>query len=129
MNINSIVVYYDGWCPLCRKFKRRIEKLDMLKSIIFVSIRDVEYIRELDIPLEKLETEMHVKMPNGKILSGYDSITAVFGRIPLLCWLWVPMKFFKWIGAGDKLYRTIASQRIIIPTGNCIVQCKVDFRK
>ncbi len=129
MKINSIVVYYDGWCPLCKKFKKRIKKMDMLKSIIFVSFRDFEYIRELAIPLEKLEKEMHTKMPDGKILSGYDSITAIFGRIPFLCWLWFPMKILKWAGAGDKIYKFIADRRIIIPTGNCTKQCKINIGK
>ena len=85
----------------------------------FVTFREPSIIAELNIPLEKLEKEMHIRKPNGQILRGYDAICSLFSRIPFLVWLWPFMKVLKFLGIGNIMYNFIASRRLIIPTGNC----------
>ena len=119
MNNAKIDVYYDSWCPICTKYKKRLERMDVLNKLNFVTFREPSIIAELNIPLEKLEKEMHIRKPNGQILRGYDAICSLFSRIPFLVWLWPFMKVLKFLGVGNIIYNFIASRRLIIPTGNC----------
>ena len=119
MSSKKIDVYYDSWCPICKKFRNRLERMDVFNKLNFVTFRDSSISLKLNIPLENLEKEMHIKLPNEKIVSGYDAICILFSKVPLLAWTWPFMKVFKILGLGNMIYNFIASRRIIIPTGNC----------
>ncbi|WP_100330725.1 thiol-disulfide oxidoreductase DCC family protein [Bacillus xiapuensis] len=119
MRRRSLTIFYDSWCPICSKFKKRIESMDTFGLFNFVSFREHENIKMLNVSMGKLEKEMHVLKANGEILSGFDAICAVFARVPFLFWLWPVFKLLKLLGIGDFIYDFIASRRLIIPTGNC----------
>lgn len=63
--MNNLVIFYDGWCPICKNVKKNIQKFDWFKNISFISIRDPI---AFDIPIEKLVSEMHcINEKNGKV--------------------------------------------------------------
>mgnify|MGYP000943722832 CR=1 FL=1 len=116
--MSKIIVLYDSWCPLCVSMKENIQRLNWLRLIEFQTIRDDSRI--INIPIQKLEKEMHcIKINNGKIATGIDAIASIIARIPLLTIFYIPIKLSSYFGFGHYVYNYIASTRKIVPIGNC----------
>lgn len=116
---NNIIVFYDSWCPICKRVKSNIEKLDWLNQVKLISIRS-EDIRHLEIPLKELEKSMYcIYSKNNRIVSGIDAIAAIVIRLPLLSPLWPFIKLSSILGLGQKIYGYIARTRRIVPVNNC----------
>lgn len=89
--MSKIIVLYDSWCPLCVSMKENIQRLNWLRLIEFQTIRDDSRI--INIPIQKLEKEMHcININNGKIATGIDAIASIIARIPLLTIFYIPIK-------------------------------------
>lgn len=113
-------IYYDGWCPLCSGVKNRIERLDWLGLIRFVSIRADGTAESLGIPSAVLERRMHARIASsGRILDGIDAAAVIASRVPLFTPLWPLLVLAGWIGLGQWGYDLIASRRTIVPVGQC----------
>ncbi|WP_214808601.1 MULTISPECIES: thiol-disulfide oxidoreductase DCC family protein [unclassified Exiguobacterium] len=128
MEKNKIIVFYDGWCPLCKKTKKTITKFDFLRKFEFISFRDPEVMSKYKLDASKVALEMHsLNVKNGKMLKGFDS----FIRFTLFLPLFIPfaplMYTLKLLGLGDKTYNYIASKRTIIPVNQCDQECKINF--
>jgi predicted DCC family thiol-disulfide oxidoreductase YuxK len=118
--IGLVVVYYDGWCPLCTAIRTRLERLDWLGRLRFVSIREPGVEQESGIPLERLAKRMAVRWPeSGRTAEGIDAVAAIAARVPALILLWPFVKVASLTPAGQALYDYIASRRAIVPVGNC----------
>ncbi|WP_161491010.1 thiol-disulfide oxidoreductase DCC family protein [Anoxybacillus sp. UARK-01] len=116
---SKIIVFYDGWCPLCIKVKNNIKKIDFFNNIEMVNIREPG-IERYGIPLSSLEKHMHAKIiRNNKIVLGIFAFMAIASNVPLLMPLWPLLKLSQMIGLGQRVYDFIAKNRIIIPVGNC----------
>ncbi|MDE7553438.1 thiol-disulfide oxidoreductase DCC family protein [Bacillus tropicus] len=126
----KMVVFYDGWCPLCNNIKDKIKKIDWLNSIKMVSIRSKE-IKEINIPKSALEKEMYaIILKNNRIVSGAEAFLEISARIPLLIPLWPILKFLNVIGLGKKFYNLVARNRSIIPIGKCDDStCELSYKK
>ncbi|MCE5169752.1 DUF393 domain-containing protein [Paenibacillus profundus] len=123
MNVRKrllIEVYYDGWCPLCKGIRRRLERWDWLGCLRFYSIRNPEEIQHVSVSPQELEARMHVRtVHDGCMQSGIAAVHMLCTRVPLL----MPISPFVWLGMksgiGDKLYDWIATRRSIVPSGAC----------
>lgn len=121
MNGKNIIVLYDSWCPLCKKSKFYLEKIDWLNKLVFQSIRDSANLQKYQIDMEVAEQRMHT-FDSGKnrLEEGMYSIVRISKAIPLL-WLFLPLFQLSLLcGVGQKLYDFIAKRRRILPVGHCI---------
>jgi len=82
-----VVVYYDGACEKCVRDREKYE------SMAGASGRDVHWfditgkdkeLRELGIDPNLALTELHVRAPNGQILSEIDAYILLMSRVPRL---------------------------------------------
>lgn len=114
-----MVVYYDGWCPLCIKTRDKIELFDWFHLI---ELRDIRIKQNgLNIPFSRMEKEMHCYyIKSGVVKTGIDAVAAIIARLPLLCLLWIPIKISISLGLGQKLYSYVAENRKIVPVNQCI---------
>ncbi|GGC09042.1 hypothetical protein GCM10011352_39280 [Marinobacterium zhoushanense] len=80
-----ITVYYDGVCPRCVRDRENYERLDPEagKQVEWFDItgRDQELI-DLGIDPRKALTELHIRTPDGRILSELDAYCVLLARIP-----------------------------------------------
>lgn len=83
----SLVVWYDGACPLCLREIALMRRLDRAGRIRFVNLADKDAACPLDRVL--LLRRLHAEK-NGTIHSGAAAFAAMWREIPALCWLgWI----------------------------------------
>jgi predicted DCC family thiol-disulfide oxidoreductase YuxK len=117
--VNKLTIYIDGWCPICKKFKRIVTKLDFFKLIV------VEDIRTSDILDEKKIKLMFSKSSNDLSFYGFDSIFEINKRLVIL-WVLLPFTFvLKITKIGSFLYNELSVKRKIIPL-SCDTECKLN---
>lgn len=120
-------VLYDGACAFCCKSIALLQKLDWLKKLDYVNVRDPAQpiLHEPLIAAAPLLEQMHVLPPAGHALyGGYAAIRYLAWRLPL-AWPIAPLLYLPgmtWL--GQKIYLAIARNRFkIIPCehGVCTV--------
>jgi predicted DCC family thiol-disulfide oxidoreductase YuxK len=127
---SSLIVLFDGGCPICRRTVRTLRRLDWLGRLQFADAT-VSETRERVAP-GLTETEAMQQMTavdrNGRRFGGYDAQLRIAREIPLL---WP----FRVVGglpgvrqAGVKVYRRIAAHRR--RSGRCTDDlCSPAFRR
>lgn len=116
-----IVVFYDGWCPLCTAVAARTKKFDGKGRTTFVSFRENEIVQRYHVTprlLESMQDRMHV-YDGRQWHEGIDAVRKLAQAVPAY-WPAVPfIQFSIWIGMGRYLYDFVAKRRAIVPTGHC----------
>src|SRR4051812_38191589 len=86
-------VLYDGHCAFCRKSVSMLGKLDWLKRLEYVDIRQSHSVLEtLWVAPERLLEEMHVVAPKGGLYHGFAALRWMAWRLPLL-WPIAPLLY------------------------------------
>jgi len=127
-------VLYDGTCPLCLKSIALLKRLDWLRRLNYVNVRDPEQVRRVQPggspPLDptRLLQEMHLLTPNGgRVFHGFGAFRWMAWRLPLL-WPMAPLLYLPgvpWL--GQKLYLWVARNRFrLVPChgGVCAIHPK-----
>ncbi|WP_048600386.1 thiol-disulfide oxidoreductase DCC family protein [Rubeoparvulum massiliense] len=123
----KLEVYYDGWCPMCTAIRQRLEKMDRLRLLTWVSIRDQAAVQRIPIPFAALETRMYTKkVRNNTYVSDIRAIAAIVARIPLLWLFWPFLKLAQFTGLGSYVYHYVAKKRRIVPVGACDESCGIE---
>ncbi|OXJ11875.1 thiol-disulfide oxidoreductase DCC family protein [Burkholderia sp. AU6039] len=111
MESSELVLYFDGRCPLCVAEIRRLRARDARHRLAFVDIAEPGFDPvPLGVDLPTLNRELHARLPDGRMLTGVDSILAaqaLTGRRRLVRLLRVPVVR----GALAPLYRRFARNR------------------
>ena len=109
----AYVVAYDTFCPLCRRSRRILERLDLNVRLTYVDIHDrVTMAREFpNVTYGECLEQLQVKEPNGAVYGGFFAFRSVTGVLPALRpfgpLLYIPG--VPWV--GQRVYRWIARQR------------------
>ncbi|RQT11404.1 thiol-disulfide oxidoreductase DCC family protein [Burkholderia contaminans] len=94
MESSELVLYFDGRCPLCVAEIRRLGARDARHRLAFVDIAAPDFDpAPLGVDLPALNRELHARLPDGRMLTGVDSILAaqaLTGRRRLVRLLRVP---------------------------------------
>ncbi len=117
--VNKARVLYDGDCAFCCKSVALLKKLDWLKKLDYVNVRDESqaFLKEPPVAGAPLLEQMHVLSRDGQQLyAGYRAIRWLAWRLPLT-WLVAPLLYLPgmtWV--GQKTYIWIARNRFkIVP--------------
>ncbi|MBL4591154.1 MAG: DUF393 domain-containing protein [Phycisphaerales bacterium] len=123
------IAYYDGWCSVCTKSAAVFEKLDRGRGLVrCVDFRsDDPLIEFAGIDLQTLAASLHVRTPQGEILSGPDSIRYVY-QITGRGWQasWTRLPIIRQI--TDAGYRVFARNRLrwfgrsVCEDGSCSIK-------
>lgn len=106
-------VFFDGMCPVCKKAKRNLERLDWLGRLQYEDIHN-RPVAETALPAvtyADMLRQMYVKRPDGSYFGGFEAFRALASVLPL-CWPLVPLLWLpgaKWI--GTRMYKFIARNR------------------
>lgn len=109
----NVTVLFDGHCRLCLRSVFWLMTLDSLGRLHFVDIHDTEKRKKIapKISFEALDRALHIKLPNGKFLSGFRAFRRIACVLP---WLWIFVPFLYIPGAdiiGERVYVLVASRR------------------
>lgn len=127
---HSLLVFYDGYCPLCRGSKKAIEKADWLHKIEFQSFREEGIMSEYNLYDKQPEERIYgFRLRDQRGYEGIQTILQIAKRVPLY-WVFVPFLYIAIkIGLGQRFYDFIATRRKIVPVGQCDDQgCPVHFQ-
>lgn len=83
---DKLTVYYDGACPKCIRDRKTYEKLSAsADQVCWFDITGQDRpLRELGIDPQKALSELHVRQPNGRIVSELDAYIVLMNKVPLL---------------------------------------------
>ncbi|KVQ50210.1 thiol-disulfide oxidoreductase [Burkholderia territorii] len=114
MGSSELVLYFDGQCPLCVAAMQRLRARDAQRRLAFVDIAGPGFDpAALGVDLAALNRELHVRLPDGRMLTGMDGILAAHaltGRTRLVRLLRVPIVR----SALALLYRGVARNRLAV---------------
>ncbi|WP_321848885.1 DUF393 domain-containing protein [Burkholderia diffusa] len=114
MDSSELVLYFDGRCPLCVAAIQRLRARDARQQLAFVDIAGRGFDpAPLGVDLPALNRELHVRLPDGRMLTGVDGILAAHaltGRSRLVRLLRVPVVR----SALALLYRRVARNRLAV---------------
>ena len=109
----SYILYYDTFCPVCRRARLALEILDVGRRIVYRDIHDRDLMqRELpQVSYTESLTEMMVVSPDGKLTRGYDAFRTI-GRVLPALWPLLPLLYLPGVShAGRGIYRWVAKNR------------------
>jgi predicted DCC family thiol-disulfide oxidoreductase YuxK len=117
---NKLLVFYDGWCPLCKRSKKAIKKADWLERIEMISFRDEGVVQRYRLEDKGVEERIYsIDCQTDRRFQGIETIVQIAKRTPPY-WLFVPVIYVSFkIGMGQKVYDFIAKRRKLVPVGQC----------
>jgi predicted DCC family thiol-disulfide oxidoreductase YuxK len=107
------VVAYDTFCPLCRRSRVMLERMDLGNRLRFVDIHDRETMaRDFSrVTYAQCLEELQVKHPDGTITGGYFAFRTLTRILPALR----PVRFVFFAPGvahlGQRIYRWVAKHR------------------
>ncbi|TDA43037.1 thiol-disulfide oxidoreductase DCC family protein [Burkholderia pyrrocinia] len=111
MDSSELVLYFDGRCPLCVAEIRRLAAWNTRHRLAFVDIAEPGFDpAPLGVDLPALNRELHARLPDGRMLTGMDSILAAYTLVGRR-WLVWPLRVPAMRDAFAPLYRRIARNR------------------
>jgi predicted DCC family thiol-disulfide oxidoreductase YuxK len=108
-------IFLDGSCSFCRWTRARIEPYDSAGILRFLDYNDAAIAAQAPFPRDQLDSEMHVRTPEGAWLRGFEAWVALLRALPKLAWLGriAGIPPLRWL--GSPLYRFIARHRYSLP--------------
>lgn len=82
-----INVFYDAQCPLCRKERRRYERLagKRANNIAWFDVSEHQHaLREKGVDPAMALRSLHIEVAQGQLIEGIDAYRLLMARIPLL---------------------------------------------
>ncbi|WP_431824091.1 thiol-disulfide oxidoreductase DCC family protein [Burkholderia sp. F1] len=111
MNPAELVLYFDGKCPFCVAQMRRLGKWNTRQSVAFVDIAEPGFDpASLGADMAALNRGLHGRLPDGRVLTGIDSVLAAYTLVGR-GWLVWPLRVPGLRNALAMLYRSLARNR------------------
>jgi predicted DCC family thiol-disulfide oxidoreductase YuxK len=108
-----ILVLYDGECGLCQRSVFGLRILDWLDRLRYADFRHPT-VRKKEAPElteETLDKAMHIKLPNGKFLTGFYAFRRIAWNLPA-CWIIAPFLYIPGVPfIGRCVYARVAASR------------------
>jgi predicted DCC family thiol-disulfide oxidoreductase YuxK len=127
--LTDYLVFYDTFCPVCRKSRFLLEQFDVGGRLQFRDIHDRDQMaREAPgVTYRQALAEMIVRAPTGAIYGGFDAFRAIARVLPGL-WPILPLSYIPGAGwLGRTIYRWVARNRYRLTkceTGVCSLHLK-----
>ncbi len=118
-------IFMDGSCSFCQWTRAKIEPFDSGSRLRFLDFNDPAVASQaLAFSVGGLNTEMHVRTPDGSWKKGFEAWLALLRVLPRLSWLGLiaglpPMR---WLGPA--VYRFVARHRYSLP--GAPARCETD---
>lgn len=112
-------VLYDGRCRFCRGQIAVLRRLDVCRSLRFVSLHDPEAGRDFpELGADELARQMYVVDTRGRARGGAEAVRYLTRRLPPLWPLALPLHVPGSLPLWTAIYRFVARHRYAI-AGTC----------
>lgn len=111
----KLEVFLDGSCAFCQAVRQRAERRDTHHWLEFMDYNDPAIAARAPFPRERLDAEMHVRLPDGSWAVGFEGWTAILLELPRYKWLGWLFGVFPLHTMGPGVYRWVAKHRYRIP--------------
>jgi predicted DCC family thiol-disulfide oxidoreductase YuxK len=125
----ALHVFYDDWCPRCRRVRQLATVLDWLRVLRWHSVREAGAAALAGTSTDRLLQLMHVRhAATGRVLSGAAALGAMCRRLPAAWPAGVLLALASRAGVAEPLYAWAAARRRIVPVSSCGDQCQAPPR-
>jgi predicted DCC family thiol-disulfide oxidoreductase YuxK len=109
----SVVVLFDGGCPICRRTVRTLRRLDWRGRLQFADATFPQNRERVAPGLTESDAmqQMYVVEPGGRRFGGYDAQLRLARELPLLWPLQIVGRLPGIKHIGTRVYRFIAAHR------------------
>ena len=104
-------MYYDGSCAICRASRRWLERRDRQRRVTFVDACGPAVEGPCPVPREQLDRAVWARLPEGRLVSGYEALLAAVAALPRWRVLAGVGGTRPFRGAGALIYRVVAKHR------------------
>jgi predicted DCC family thiol-disulfide oxidoreductase YuxK len=108
-------IFMDGSCPFCRWTRAKVEPYDSGSWLRFLDYNVPEVAAQAPFSRSDLDSEMHVRTPEGKWLRGFGAWLAVLKVLPKLAWLGRIASLPPLCWLGPSVYEFLARHRYSLP--------------
>ena len=84
---DRLTLYHDGACPLCRREVAHYQRQDGAGRLAFVDVADARAILAPGLDRSAAMSRFHVRLPDGRLVSGAAGFVAVWRQLPGWRWL------------------------------------------
>lgn len=78
-----VVLYYDGDCGMCQRFRNLVLRLDTRHRVATMSLQSAhEQGRLAALTEERFWSQFHLELPGGTVVSGADALEPLLERLP-----------------------------------------------
>ena len=112
---NTYDIFMDGSCSFCQWSRTKVEPYDSSARLRFLDYNDPGVAAQAPFSRGELDREMHVRMPDGQWLKGFEAWLALLRVLPKLAWIGriAGLPPLRWL--GPSLYAFIARHRYSLP--------------
>ena len=125
-----VLIFYDGWCVLCRRAITTLRRLDILGLLEPVSFRDPGVLERFGLDPRRAAARLQaVAAIAASPVEGIEAVILIATRLPP-AWPAVPLLWAATrLGLGQRVYDWIAARRTIIPSGHSDGESSPDARR
>lgn len=127
-----MIIFYDGYCPLCQSEMRQLKKYDSQGTLQFEDIQSPAFSERFPaLDWHALNARIHVQLPDGSLVTGLDATYQAWAAVGK-GWLYAPLRWPVIRPLADLAYNFFARHRYRISyllTGKrrgCDTTCKVE---
>ncbi|WP_067927054.1 thiol-disulfide oxidoreductase DCC family protein [Alicyclobacillus shizuokensis] len=118
----TLIVFYDGWCELCRRAVRLTRRWDWLGRITFANLRDEEVVAAYGLDASRAAAAVHAyRTDRDKWYTGARAMLELAKRVPVYWPFALVLAIGIRLGVAAPLYAWVARNRRITPIGHCEV--------
>lgn len=83
MEREPLTIYFDGACPLCSREIAHYRKKDTAGRLRYVDIASPSFdAAAYGLDKDRVKKVMHVRLPDGKMVTGVDAFIAIWSELP-----------------------------------------------
>ncbi|WP_067932575.1 thiol-disulfide oxidoreductase DCC family protein [Alicyclobacillus kakegawensis] len=116
----TLIVFYDGWCELCRRTVRWTRRWDWLGRITFANLRDGAVVAAYGLDASRAAAAVHAYQPDRhQWYAGAQAMLELAKRVPVYWPFALVLAIGIRLGVAAPLYDWVARSRRITPVGHC----------